>query len=83
MEHVYKGLKKKVILQQLALLRFRKNFPAFGFDAELEIMYSEPHELKLQWMNRGCAAKLEASLRDYSFKITATDERGKAVELKY
>lgn len=31
------GLKKEVVKKQLEMLKFRKEFPAFGFDAEMEI----------------------------------------------
>jgi sucrose phosphorylase len=74
-----KALKKDVVRQQLSLLRFRNNFPAFGFDAKLKILDSRPEILKLCWENNGCAATLEANLKDYSFNITATDEKGRTV----
>jgi sucrose phosphorylase len=79
LEQACKGLEKNVVLQQLFLLRFRNSFPAFGFDAKLEILDSKPEILKLCWENNGCAATLEANLKDYSCNITATDEKGKVV----
>jgi len=74
-----KALEKNVVRQQLSLLRFRNSFPAFGFDAKFKILDSEPEIFKLRWENNGCAATLEANLKNYSFNIAATDEKGRAV----
>jgi sucrose phosphorylase len=82
-DQIYEGLKKNVVHQQLTLLRFRNNFPAFGFDAKLEVMDSEPQELKLRWENKGCEATMEASLKDYSFKITAFNEKAEVIKMEY
>jgi len=82
LEQAYKGLEKNVVRRQLSLLRFRNNFPAFGFDAKLKILDSKPQELKLRWENNGCAATLEANLKDYSCNITATDEKGKVMKME-
>jgi sucrose phosphorylase len=83
LEQVYKGLEKNIVRQQLSLLRFRNNFPAFGFDAKLRILHSKPHELKLHWEKSGCVTTLEANLKDYSFNITGTDEKGKVIKMVY
>ncbi len=64
LEQVYKQLEKNVVRQQISLLRFRNSFPAFGFDAKLKILDSGPEILKLHWENNGCAAILEANLKD-------------------
>jgi len=72
-------LDNEVVNRQLSLLRFRNSFPAFGFDAKLEILHSSPEILKLRWKNNGCTATLEANLTDFSIHITATDEKGKVV----
>jgi sucrose phosphorylase len=79
LEQAYKGLEKNVVRQQLSLLRFRNSFPAFGFDAKLKILDSEPEILKLRWENNGCTATLEANLKNYSYNITTTDEKGRVV----
>jgi sucrose phosphorylase len=72
-------LKMNVVSRQLSLLRFRNSFPAFGFDANLEILSSTPEILKLRWKNKGCTATLEANLKGYTCNITATDEKGNVV----
>jgi sucrose phosphorylase len=79
MEQVFKQLEKNVVRQQLSLLKFRNSFPAFGFDSKLSILGSGTEILKLLWENNGCAARLEANLIDYSYNITATDEKGRIV----
>lgn len=79
LEQARKGLKEDVVLKQLSLLRFRNNFPAFGFDAKLRILDSEPQILKLCWGNNGCTAKLNADLKNHHFHISATDENGEVV----
>jgi sucrose phosphorylase len=79
LEMACEDLKKNVVSRQLSLLRFRNNFPAFGFDAKLEILTSTPEILRLRWENNGCAATLEANLKGYTCHITATDEKGNVV----
>lgn len=79
LEQASGSLENEVVGQQISLLRFRKNFPAFGFDAKLEIMESTPEILMLQWTNKDCTATLEADLKDFSFKITGTDEKGDVI----
>jgi sucrose phosphorylase len=79
LEVACEGLKRNVVRQQLSLLKFRNSFPAFGFDARLEILSSGPEILNLRWEDNGCAATLEANLKDYTINITATDEKGNVV----
>jgi len=79
LEQARKRLKENVVRKQLSLLRFRNSFPAFGFDARFKIMDSEPQILKLRWENNGCMANLEANLKNYSYNILATDEKGRVV----
>ncbi len=79
LEQAFKGLEKNVVQRQLSLLRFRNSFPAFGFDAKLNILSTRPEILKLRWVNNGCVATLEANLKDFSCNITATDENGRVV----
>jgi len=79
LEQAVEELEKNVVRQQLSLLNFRSNFPAFGFDAKLKILDSKPEILKLRWENNGCVATLDANLKEYSCNITATDEKRKIV----
>ncbi|MDD2534380.1 MAG: glycosidase [Eubacteriales bacterium] len=62
-------LGKKVVQEQIALLKFRNTCPAFGFDAKLTVLPSELHQLKLRWANNGVTATLEANLKTYEYTI--------------
>ena len=79
MEQVRKGLKRDIVRQQLSMLRFRNTCPAFGFDAALTVLDSEPHILKLRWDNKGSHAILEANLADTTFTIDAMDQEEKEI----
>jgi sucrose phosphorylase len=79
MEQTKKGLKRDIVRQQLSMLRFRNTFPAFGFDATLTVLDSEPHILKLRWDNKGCQAALEADLIENTFTIDAMDGEEKEI----
>jgi sucrose phosphorylase len=76
LEQVRKGLEREVVRKQLALLRFRNEHRAFGFEAKLRVLDSDPQFLKLVWENNGCRAKLEADLKGYGFRIEAQNEQG-------
>jgi hypothetical protein len=39
--------------------------------------------LKLHWENSGCITTLDANLKDYSFNITGTDEKGMVMKMEY
>lgn len=78
-EQALDGLKQKVVLDQLKLIRFRNTFPAFGFDAKLRVLESDTHILKLMWENNGFSATLEADLKIFSYNINAMDEKGNVV----
>ncbi|MGN6711604.1 glycosidase [Anaerocolumna jejuensis] len=80
LEQVQEGLKRDIVRQQLILLRFRNIFPAFGFDAELQVLEAEKHILKICWKKHGYQAVLEADLKNYSFNIKATDPKGAILE---
>ena len=80
-EQVYGGLKKEIVRKQLSLLRFRNNFPSFGYDAKLSVLHSESYQLKLQWENNFCIASLEANLKDSTFTITGIDDKGEVIKI--
>jgi sucrose phosphorylase len=79
LEDACNELGKDLVLEQLSLLKFRNNFPAFGFDAKLKILESKSELLKLQWKNNDCIATFEANLKKHTFKIVATDAKGDVV----
>jgi hypothetical protein len=75
------GLERPVVQAQLALLRFRNDFPAFGFDATCEVAETAPDHLAITWRNNGASATLVADLTQQSFTIRATDATGQ--ELRF
>ncbi|MCG6861339.1 MAG: glycosidase [Chromatiaceae bacterium] len=78
---VEQALKKKVVLDQLELMRLRNTSPAFC--GELEVADTDVHLLQMTWKNNGCEATLKANLRDYSFTIARRDETGEKSPLSY
>lgn len=68
---IQEALETHVVQRQLALLRFRNNFPAFGFDAEFRIEQIRTALLRFVWEKNGCAAILEADFKNASFRIGA------------
>jgi len=75
-DQIREGMNKKIVMQQLSLLRFRNTFPVFGFDAEVKADNTEKHILKISWKKNGNSAFLEADLKTYDFRIDAFDENG-------
>ena len=69
-------LELPVVRDQLALLRFRAESPAFGFDARLDVTQSG-EQLALVWEKDGATATLEADLATRAF--TVRDEAGRIV----
>lgn len=82
-EQVEEGLRRDVVLRQIELLRFRNMCPAFGFNAKLSVLSSQPHTLKLRWENNGHEAMLEADLKDYDFSIKTTNDIGFCTEMQH
>lgn len=72
------GLSREVVRKQLDLLRFRKEFPAFGFDAALSVE-NEGSRMRFVWKKDGCTAVLSADLKTAAFAVEGQDERGEIV----
>lgn len=76
-EQVKRELKRKVVKEQLKLLRFRNSCAAFGFDSDFKVFQTDKHILKLKWENNEESAILKANLKTYCFEIEAADKEGK------
>lgn len=72
------GLSREVVRKQLTLLRFRKEFPAFGFDAALSVE-NEGSRMRFIWKKDGCTAMLSADLETAAFTASGQNERGETV----
>ncbi len=79
LQNIQEGIKQDIVQQQLELLRFRNECPAFGFASNLQVYNTEPHQIKLRWDNQGYAADLKADLKTLSFDIKATDPEGRII----
>lgn len=74
-QEIEHALKKRVVLDQLKLLRMRNICPALDFDSVLTLTASE-HEIVFSWKKGAATAKLHANLETYSFKVTADTLEG-------
>lgn len=70
------ALQNKVVKPQLDMLKFRNNFEAFNFEAQLE-MVEKDSGLVFTWTHKGFKAVLEADLKEMSLKICGIDDQGK------
>ncbi len=72
-EEMAAGLERPVVQRQLELLRFRNTCPAFGFDADFEMIQGEPNTLHWIWRRDGHTAELIADLREGSFEVRSEE----------
>ena len=68
-------LTRDVVKKQLEMLKFRSEFAAFDFDAELEVKV-DGSKMSYIWTKDGYKAQLEADLETCDFEIFAWDENG-------
>jgi sucrose phosphorylase len=73
------GLGRPVVLDQLALIRFRNVSPAF--QGTLTVHDGESHQLHLSWRNADATATLKADLERLSFTVVGGDGCDEAVVL--
>ena len=71
-------LTRDVVKKQLEMLKFRSEFAAFDFDAELEVKV-DGSKMSYIWTKDGYKAQLEAILETCDFEIIAWDENGELV----
>lgn len=74
-EQMEEKLKEKVVKEQIKMLRFRADFPAFAFDSEVTVE-SKGAKMTFVWKKDGYAAKLAADLADLTFSIKGVDPQG-------
>ena len=78
-ERIEEAIGQDVVQRQLALLRFRNTFPAFGFDAKLTLASENASTLRFAWVKDGCTATLQADFARASFTVTGVDPQGTTV----
>lgn len=77
-EQMEELLTKDVVKKQLEMLKFRSEFVAFAFEAELDVKV-DGSKMSYIWTKDGYKAQLEANLETCDFEIVAWDENGKLV----
>lgn len=77
-EQMEELLTKDVVKKQLEMLKFRSEFVAFAFEAELDVKV-DGSKMSYIWTKDGYKAQLEADLETCDFEIFAWDENGKLV----
>jgi sucrose phosphorylase len=73
------ALNMDVVQRQLALLRFRNAFPAFGFDAKLTLSQEGESTLVFVWELDGSIAKLRADFATAAFSVEGIDPQGATI----
>ncbi len=75
-ERVEEALKTDIVQRQLTLLRFRNAFPAFGFEAKLQLTQENESTLVFVWQMDGYTASLRADFANATFSAEGIDPLG-------
>jgi len=78
-EQIETALDMDVVQRQLALLRFRNTFPAFGFEAKLTLIQESESTLVFVWEQDGSTAKLRADFAKAAFSVEGIDPQGATI----
>jgi len=78
MEEIRERMSLSIVQEQLKLLRFRSQFPAFGNNSTMEIESKDPKRLILTWKKGGNRATLDANLSTLDFSINYSDHNGQS-----
>lgn len=62
-------MKLPVVTKQLELIQLRNSYPAFGFDAKLNVQ-SNGTKIIFEWENNGSIARLDADLNSFEYVIS-------------
>lgn len=74
MPQIEEALSRRIVRQQLELLRIRNTCPAFGFEAHMDIKRQGKQRFSIEWRQSGCAAKLSVDLEQCSFIVEVDGE---------
>lgn len=80
-EQIKEALKLNVVKEQLKLLRFRNEYPAFDFESEITAT-AEGGKIMISWKKNGYEACLRADLKTYDFEIIKSDDTATENERK-
>ena len=62
-------LRRDIVRQQLALLKFRNTFPAFCWESDITVFSETTHQLSITWSHKGYSSSLTVDLLSLSFCI--------------
>ena len=71
MEEIRNRLDAPIVREQLSLLKFRNRFPAFCWDAAIDVSDSNDGRLSISWEMAGHRAVLDADLTTFDFTISS------------
>ncbi|MDO5299487.1 MAG: glycosidase [Clostridia bacterium] len=74
MPQIEEALGRRIVRQQIELLRIRNTCPAFGFEAQMDIERQDKQRFSIEWKKDGCAAKLSADLGRCAFTVEIDGE---------
>ncbi len=75
-------LERDIVKKQLELLKFRNEFEAFGFDADISVE-AEGNRMRFVWKRAGNEAVLDIDLASMDFVIKTVDADGAEKQVKY
>lgn len=72
-DQIRKGLENPLVRDQLKLLQFRNQFPAFASDARVSVDIDGLHQISFRWEAEKCCAELHADLDTCRFVVKGTE----------
>jgi len=74
-EEIEQGLQKKVVKNQLKIMRLRNTLKAFS--GQINIREVSKNKLSILWLNKNSSAQLEANLETFIFSISYEEDNEK------
>ncbi len=74
-EEIEQGLQKKVVKNQLKIMRLRNTLKAFS--GQINIREVSTNKLSILWLNKNSSAQLEANLETFIFSISYEEDNEK------
>ena len=75
------GLERKIVRDQIELIRLRNTSPAFT--GEIQLIDCEPHQLHIRWQHPDVSAALHADLHTHGFTVSQDTGNGEQVLMSF
>jgi sucrose phosphorylase len=75
------GLERKIVRDQIELIRLRNTSPAFT--GEIQLIDCEPHQLHIRWQHPDASAALHADLHTHGFTVSQDTGNGEQVLMSF